>query len=215
MTGFQMYGTNINLFSSAEKMILPPFTIQLPEWVNAWIPKSKTVYTAIEERMELVIELSAQNIKHDGGPFGAAIFERLTGKLIAPGINLVMQTNCSVVHAEIVAIIFSQQVVANFDLNAPGLPAYELVSSTEPCAMCLGAIPWSGVTSLVCGARDEDARCIGFDEGEKPLGWIKSLEDRGIGVTRDILRNKAKAVLHRYVDEGGIVYNGRQQFMKS
>ena len=26
--------------------------------------------------MELVIELSARNIRHDGGPFGAAVFER-------------------------------------------------------------------------------------------------------------------------------------------
>ena len=115
------------------------------------------------------------------------------------------------VHAEIVAIIIAQQMVSSFDLNAPGLPEYELVSSTEPCAMCLGAIPWSGVTSLVCGARDEDARSIGFDEGEKPDQWIKALEKRSIKVTRDILRDKSKAVLQQYIDAGGIIYNGRQQ----
>ena len=187
------------------------YTLHLPEWVNAFIPDSKTVYGTIEERMELVIELAAQNIKHDGGPFGAAIFEDQTGKLIAPGINLVMQTNCSVVHAEIVAIIIAQQMISTFDLNAPGLPEYELVSSTEPCAMCLGAIPWSGVASLVCGARDEDARSIGFDEGEKPMHWIEALEKRSIKVTRDILRDKSKAVLQQYIDEGGIIYNGRKQ----
>ena len=187
------------------------YTLKLPEWVNAFIPESKTAYGTIKERMELVIELAAQNIKHDGGPFGAAIFERQTGKLIAPGINLVMQTNCSVVHAEIVAIIIAQQMISTFDLNAPGLPEYELVSSTEPCAMCLGAIPWSGVASLVCGARDEDARSIGFDEGEKPMHWIEALEKRSIKVTRDILRDKSKAVLQEYIDEGGIIYNGRKQ----
>ena len=187
------------------------YTLKLPEWVNAFIPKSKTVFGTIEERMELVIELAAQNIKHDGGPFGAAIFEEQTGKLIAPGINLVMQTNCSVVHAEIVAIIIAQQMISTFDLNAPGLPEYELVSSTEPCAMCLGAIPWSGIASIVCGARDEDARNIGFDEGEKPKQWIEALEKRSIKVTRDILRDKSKAVLQQYIDEGGIIYNGRKQ----
>ena len=187
------------------------YTVKLPDWTNTFIPESKTLYATIEERMELAIALAAQNIKHDGGPFGAAIFERRTGKLIAPGINLVMQTNCSVVHAEIVAIIIAQQIVSSFDLNAPGLPEYELVSSTEPCAMCLGAIPWSGVTSLVCGARDEDARSIGFDEGEKPDQWIKALEKRSIKVTRDILRDKSKAVLQQYIDTGGIIYNGRQQ----
>jgi tRNA(Arg) A34 adenosine deaminase TadA len=189
-------------------MIFPTYTIQLPEWVNSCIPESKS-YATVEERMELVIELSARNIKHNGGPFGAAVFERETGKLIAPGINLVMQTNCSVVHAEIVAIILAQQKLATFDLGAEGLPAYELFTSTEPCAMCLGAIPWSGISSLICGARDEDARKIGFDEGEKPEKWIKSLAVRGIRVTRDVLRDKAKTILQQYVDEGGIIYNGR------
>jgi tRNA(Arg) A34 adenosine deaminase TadA len=47
-----------------------------------------------------------------------------------------------------------------------------MVVSTEPCALCLGAIPWSGIRRLVCGARDEDARSIGFDEGEKVPYWI-------------------------------------------
>jgi len=191
------------------KMNFPTYTIELPEWVNTLIPGFKTVYATIEERMKLVIELAAQNIKHDGGPFGAAVFERQTGKLIAPGVNLVMQTNCSVVHAEIVAIILAQQQVKNFDLGAEGLPEYELVTSTEPCAMCLGALPWSGITSLICGARDEDARSIGFDEGEKSEHWVEALKDRSIEVTRDILRFEAKKILQKYVNEGGIIYNGR------
>lgn len=190
-------------------MIFPTYTVQLPEWVNRCIPDSNGIYNTFEKRMELAIELAAENIKHDGGPFGAAIFERQTGKLIAPGINLVMQTNCSIVHAEIVALVLTQQKLGNFDLGAEGLPEFELVSSTEPCAMCLGALPWSGIRSLVCGARDEDARSIGFDEGEKPVQWIEALENRSIKVTRDILRDTAKAILQHYVDEGGIIYNGR------
>ena len=75
--------------------------------------------------------------------------------------------------------------------------------------MCLGALPWSGITSLICGARDEDARSIGFDEGEKPKQWIEALEGRSIQVTRDIFRDKAKLVLQKYIDDGGIIYNGR------
>ena len=169
------------------------------------------IYPSAEERMELAITLAGNNIKNNGGPFGAAIFEQYSGRLVAPGINLVLQSNCSVVHAEIVAIMLAQQRVANFDLGAEGLPDYELVSTTEPCAMCLGAIPWSGIKSLVCGARDEDARSIGFDEGDKPDDWPQKLQSRTISVTRDILRDKAKAVLQQYIDAGGIIYNGRLQ----
>jgi tRNA(Arg) A34 adenosine deaminase TadA len=187
------------------------YTVKLPQWVNGILARSDMVFPSLEERMGLAIKLAAKNIRKNGGPFGAAIFERQSGLLIAPGVNLVLQTNCSVVHAEIVAIMLAQQKVANFDLGAVGLPEYELVTTTEPCAMCLGAIPWSGISSLVCGARDEDARSIGFDEGDKPQQWKNNLESRSIAVTRDILRYEAKEILQRYVDEGGIIYNGRIQ----
>ena len=190
-------------------MKLVSYTVKLPQWVDDILPGVEIFYPTIEERMELAITLAASNIKNNGSPFGAAIFERYSGKLVAPGINLVLQTNCSVVHAEIVAIMLAQQKVENFDLGAEGLPDYELVTTTEPCAMCIGAIPWSGISSLVCGARDEDARSIGFDEGDKHADWIRNLQSRTISVTRDIHRDKAKAVLQQYVDTGGIIYNGR------
>jgi len=187
------------------------YSITLPKWMSDFLSEKNEIYPSLEERMALAIKLSANNIKNDGGPFGAAVFERESGRLIAPGINLVLQTNCSVVHAEIVAIILAQQKLATFDLGAEGQPDYELVTTTEPCAMCLGAIPWSGISSLVCGARDADARNIGFDEGDKPDEWIKKLESRSIAVTRDVLRDKARAVMQKYVDEGGIIYNGKSR----
>ena len=62
------------------------------------------------------------------------------------------------------------QKVAGFaHLGRPDQPARELVASTEPCAQCFGATPWSGVRRLVCGARgSEDARAIGFERGTEP-----------------------------------------------
>jgi hypothetical protein len=65
------------------------------------------------------------------------------------------------------------------------------------------------VRSVVCGARDEDARAIGFDEGAKPHNWVNSLEDRGISIRRDVLREQAKAVLLEYSTRGGLIYNTR------
>ena len=73
--------------------------------------------------------------------------------------------------------------------------------------MCLGAVPWSGVRSLVCGARDEDARSIGFDEGDKPGDWVASLSGRGIRVQRDVCRAAAAGVLRDYIASGGKLYN--------
>jgi tRNA(Arg) A34 adenosine deaminase TadA len=76
--------------------------------------------------------------------------------------------------------------------------------------MCLGAITWSGVRQIVCGARGSDAEAVGFDEGPKPANWINELKQRGIMVTVDMRRTPAFSVLQQYVQNGGEVYNGRQ-----
>jgi tRNA(Arg) A34 adenosine deaminase TadA len=73
--------------------------------------------------------------------------------------------------------------------------------------MCYGALPWSGISRLACGARDADARAVGFDEGPKLDDWIEQLNARGIDVVRDVLRGDAVAVLHDYAASGGTIYN--------
>ena len=162
--------------------------------------------------MQLVIALARLNIEHKtGGPFGAGIFEQKSGRLVAVGVNQVESANCSIAHAEILAIAVAQQIIGHYDVGSKESVAYELVTSTEPCAMCLGAVSWSGVREVVCGARDEDARNIGFDEGPKPQNWVHSLQGRGISVVRDVLREQAKAVLEEYNKIGGLIYNPCRQ----
>jgi tRNA(Arg) A34 adenosine deaminase TadA len=192
-------------------MSFPQVTLELPVWVEELLPDPRGTYPTEEDRMRLVVELSRLNVERGtGGPFGAAIFERETGRLLAPGVNLVVPASCSVAHAEMVAIMIAQQVAGDFDLGGGGKPAYELYASTEPCAMCLGATPWSGVRGLLCGARDEDARAVGFDEGAKLPDWIAALEEIGISVKRDVLREDAARVLFDYADGGGEIYNARR-----
>lgn len=182
--------------------------ITLPDWTERFLPWPEKVFPDVKERMELVIALARANIENKtGGPFGAAIFDMETNRLISVGMNLVETTNCSVLHAEVVAIILAQKRLGNYDLGANAMPSCELITSVEPCAMCLGAIPWSGIKRVVCGARDEDARSIGFDEGDKPAEWINSLEKRGIEVVRDICRKDAAKILSDYQSLGGLIYN--------
>ena len=192
-------------------MHFPEVSLRLPAWIEELVEPG-VVYPTVEDRMRLVVDLSQMNVRHGtGGPFGAAIFDRETGELLAPGVNLVTTANCSVAHAEMVAIMVAQQALKDFDLGGPGKPNYELVASTEPCAMCLGATPWSGVRGLVTGARGEDAEAIGFDEGAKPDDWVQSLEGRGISVTRDVLSDEAASVLREYAASEGEIYNSRQE----
>lgn len=189
-------------------MSFPEFSFRLPRWVDERLGEQTRPYPTFEERMELAIALARENVaRQTGGPFGAAVFDLKRHTLIAPGVNIVVPANSSILHAEIVAMVLAQQVLGHFDLSAEDLPDCELVTSTEPCAMCLGAVGWSGVKRLVCGARDEDARQIGFDEGAKPPDWPGELARRGIEVIRDVCREEAVSVLRAYVEGDGEVYN--------
>jgi len=185
------------------------FDIQAPAWLERFLAARPAVPSTDENRMQLAVALARENsLRETGGPFGAAVFDMHTGRLVAAGVNLVVSSGLSLAHAEMVALGLAQRAQGHYDLGTGGA-AMELVSSTEPCAMCLGAVPWSGVRRLLCGARTEDAERIGMDEGAKPPDWIDALERRGIAVRRDVLREEAAAVLADYARRGGILYNGR------
>jgi tRNA(Arg) A34 adenosine deaminase TadA len=185
------------------------FSFSLPSWVSGFVDKwDFSRSESVQERMRFAIALADENIlAGTGGPFGAAIFNLETHELIAPGINIVISSKCSVLHAEIVAMMLAQNKAGSFSLSQTGLPQAELVTSIAPCAMCLGAIPWSGIKRLVCGGRDEDARNIGFDEGAKVIDWKESLEKRGIETVVDVCREEAREVLEKYRAQNGVIYN--------
>jgi tRNA(Arg) A34 adenosine deaminase TadA len=186
-------------------------SIRLPEWLTTIMAEDSGIYADKASRMQFAINLAHQNIEQGtGGPFGAAIFDMDRHTLLSAGVNLVIPSHYSMAHAEMVAISIAQKKLATFDLGAEGLPRFELVTSTEPCAMCFGAIPWSGIRHLACGARDEDARAIGFDEGPKLPNWKEVLNERGISVETDICRDEAAATLKMYATLSGDIYNARQ-----
>lgn len=180
--------------------------LAIPSWLNARLAVlDQSVRTGDENQMEFVLDLAGENSRRGGGPFAAAIFTA-AGELVAAGVNRVVPDSAPIAHAEIVAIAAAGQRLGTWNLRSVG--ALTLVSSTEPCAMCLGAVPWSGVRSLVIGARDADARSAGFDEGNKPDDWSDHLASLGIDVRVDVLRGAAAAVLAEYAASGGPIYNG-------
>jgi tRNA(Arg) A34 adenosine deaminase TadA len=157
--------------------------------------------------MGLAVRLAKENvITRTGGPFGAAVFEKSTGKLVAGGVNLVLAMGNSVLHAEMVAIMLAEAATGSASLGKEQGTEYELVTSCEPCAMCLGAIHWSGVSRLIIGATRLDVETIGFSEGPVFPESYRYLEDRGLAVTRDVLREEARGVLQLYAAMNGEIY---------
>ena len=183
-------------------------TVANPAWV-ADVVEPETRYATDEEKMRLVIALSRENVlRQTGGPFGAAVFEIPTGRVVAVGVNSVVRLKNSALHAEMVALMAAQHRLGSFTLRAPAGPAHELVASCDPCAMCLAAVLWSGVRRVVSGATGDDARELDFDEGPVFTETYRYLEDRGIEIVRNVLGDEARAVLTLYRERGGPIYNG-------
>lgn len=182
--------------------------VAYPDWVDALVDWD-TPYASDEERMRLAIAVSRENVERDtGGPFGAAVFESESGRLVSVGMNSVVRLNNCTLHGEMVAFMMAQQRLGSFTLSAAGMPQHELFTSCEPCAMCLGATLWSGVKRVVYGATRDDATKLNFEEGPVFPASYKYLEDRGVSIVRSVLREEAAAVIERYREKSGKIYNG-------
>lgn len=115
------------------------------------------VFMTEKDYMQLAIELSKENIKRGGGPFGAVIVQN--GEIIATGVNRVVPNSDPTAHAEVNAIREACKKLGVFKLTGS-----TIYSSCEPCPMCLSAIYWAGISELVYGNTKEDAKHINFDD---------------------------------------------------
>ncbi len=186
-------------------MFATEITLALPAWIDDEIGAPRA-YVDADARVDLAIRLARRNVDEGtGGPFGAAIFDD-EGRLVAAGVNRVLPQRCSAAHAEVVAFIAAQARLGRARINEDGR-RYVLSTSAQPCAMCYGASFWAGIDRLEIGARNTDVMELSeFDEGPLPADWIGELERRGIAVVRDVLREAARDVFHRYAQAGGASY---------
>jgi tRNA(adenine34) deaminase len=91
------------------------------------------------------MRMAIEEARQGDFPFGAVIVR--DGAVIARGRNLGRTTGDPTAHGEMVAI---RRGVA--DLGAQALRGATLYTSGEPCAMCMGAILWCGISRLVFAA---------------------------------------------------------------
>jgi tRNA(Arg) A34 adenosine deaminase TadA len=186
----------------------PSIAIEYPGWVRRKVDWLRP-RLGDRDRMRVAIDVACENVlQGSGGPFGAAIFEEETGRLIAVGVNLVVPLNNSCLHAEMVAFMMAQAARGSFTLGGADQPAHALYTSCEPCAMCLGATLWSGVRRVVWSALREDANRLSFDEGPVFPESYEYLRARGIDFAGGVLRDEGRDVLELYRGKGGVIYNG-------
>jgi tRNA(Arg) A34 adenosine deaminase TadA len=185
----------------------PVVRIEYPDWVDEVVDWERR-YTTDGDRMRLAIAIARENVLRDtGGPFGAAIFQRDTGRVVSVGMNCVVRLKNSPLHGEIIAFMTAQQRLGSYTLNVPGGRAHDIYTSCEPCAMCLGATLWSGVKRVVYGAARDDAARLDFEEGPVFEASYQYLAERGLEVDGPLLRDEARDVLELYRSRSGKIYN--------
>jgi guanine deaminase len=107
--------------------------------------------------LDHAVQLATENVAAGGGPFGALIVRG--DELISTGTNRVTRDHDPTAHAEVVAIREACRRLGDFRLDD-----CVLVTSCEPCPLCLAAALWSRVGQVVYAADRYDAAAAGFDD---------------------------------------------------
>ena len=135
------------------------------------------IYNSVHDMfIRRAIELAKQAKKKSNAPFGALLVHN--GVVLMEAENTVVTDRDPTRHAEL-----SLVSAACRTLSAEDIVSCTLYTSTEPCAMCAGAIYWAGITRVV----------FGFPESG--LQKLVSSEDRdgNLGVdSRAILRMESR-----------------------
>ncbi|GAB7048058.1 nucleoside deaminase [Catenuloplanes indicus] len=107
--------------------------------------------------LDQAVAAAVANVGTGGGPFGALVVRG--GEVVATGVNQVTITLDPTAHAEVVAIRAACRALGTFKLDG-----CVLVSSCEPCPLCLAAALWARVDRVVYAADRHDAADAGFDD---------------------------------------------------
>lgn len=113
---------------------------------------------ALAHAMRTALAAATANVAEGGGPFGAVVLAADGAHYL--GVNRVTrQPPDPTAHAEVVAIR-----AAAAGLGTHELSGCVLVSSCQPCPMCLAAALWARVEGIAYAATASDAERAGFDD---------------------------------------------------
>jgi tRNA(Arg) A34 adenosine deaminase TadA len=106
------------------------------------------------KHLRAAIDLARSARAHGNHPFGALIADANGAMLLEAENTVVTEHDCTG-HAETNLMRLASQ-----QFSPDQLATYTLYTSTEPCAMCAGAIHWGGVGRVVFALSGEQLYAI-------------------------------------------------------
>ena len=114
------------------------------------------------EHLRRAIAIARRSREEGNHPFGA-LLTSASGEVLLTAGNTVTTNRDVTGHAEINLVRLASPI---FDADA--LARCTLYSSTEPCAMCAGAIYWSGIGRVVYALSEHDLYRLTGGDPENP-----------------------------------------------
>jgi len=122
------------------------------------------------QHLRRAIELARLAREHGNHPFGALLVDA-KGNVVLEAENTVRTDKDVTAHAE---TNLMRMATARFDRDFLG--RCTLYTSTEPCAMCAGAIYWGNIRSVVFGFSQEQIHAISAGNPENMQLQLSSRE---------------------------------------
>lgn len=146
---------------------------------------------ALDHAMRRAIAVARSARAHGNHPFGAVLLDG-DGRIVLEAENTVVTHRDATGHAETNLVR-----LASNQLDADELGVATLVTSTEPCAMCTGAIYWAGIGAVPYGLPETALYAMTGAHPENPTLLLPCRDvfaagSRTVSVTGPLLEELAR-----------------------
>jgi len=148
-------------------------------------------FTVDEALVRRSIRLAADAVAHGNEPFGALLAK--DGQILLEVENSIYTGHDVTNHAETSLVRHAVQ-----KYNTEFLKACVLYTSTEPCAMCAGAIYWSGIGTVVYACSEQRLAHYAGVEFDIPCREIFARGAHQVQVVGPVLESEAEQVHAAY-----------------
>lgn len=190
--------------------------LTMPAWLQEFAQREQSAKTP-QDRLKLAVALSRRNVDaKTGGPFGSALYTP-QGDIYAVGVNRVFPQNSSILHGEMMAFIRAltryhmESAAGNHSAPSLGFGGYTLATNCDTCVGCLMATldlaRFGFISGMDRAGLAQDARDIGFEEGEMPADFEGILRQSGVALSERALQPEARRVILDFAASGETIYN--------
>lgn len=177
----------------AARQLLTEFTRSRPRPNPVLASVAMAGLDADERHLMAAIDLARRSREKGNHPFGALLVDE-SGQVLLEGENTAVAGGDPLGHAELNLV---RSACGKFEPEF--LRSCTLYTSTEPCAMCSGAIYWSGIGRVVYALAGDTFKAIVNDnDGEATLGMpcrdVFARGGRAVEVAGPMLEDQAREV---------------------